>query len=320
MNKDTCWIGIDIGGTNTEVGFVDSSGKFLEYLNFQTKAKASVQLFIKKLRHALDAYISRINETYKVGGVGIAAPNVNYVTGLIESPVNFQWGNIDLVSLLSQYYNVPIRIIKDSYAAALGEMTHGLAKNMKNFVVITIGTGLGSGIVINRELITGAHGLAGEIGHTAAIQYGRHCVCGREGCLEAYVSASGICRTAIEIMNDYSHTSALNSVNPNKLTVKMISEAAASGDDLALHTLDFTAQVLGKKLADIATILNPETFIIAGGVANMGDLLLTPTREYFENQLMPMYKGKIKIIRSNMSNGQAAILGAASLVYEMNKN
>lgn len=225
-----------------------------------------------------------------------------------------------MVKLLSQYYNVLIRIITDSNAAALGEMTHGLAEDRKNFIVITIGTGLGSGIVVNGELIHGTHGLAGEIGHTTAIHYGRHCPCGQEGCLEAYVSALGICRTAIEVLNDNSHTSALNSVNPKKITVKMISEATASRDDLALRTLDFTAQILGRKLADIAAIPNLEAFIITGGVANTGDLLLAPTREYFDNQLMPMYKGKITVLRSNMSNGQAAILGAVSLVNDMNQN
>lgn len=320
MNKKTYWVGVDIGGTNTKVGFVDGSGNFLEHLNFQTNADEPVQLFVEKLKQTLNVYQSRINDINEVGGIGLAAPNVNYVTGLVEAPVNFKWGTIDLVKLLAQYYNVPIRIIKDSNAAALGEMRYGLAKDMKNFIVITIGTGLGSGIVVNGELIHGAHGLAGEIGHTTAIHYGRHCTCGQEGCLEAYVSAAGICRTAIEMLKDNSHTSALNSVNPKKITVKVISEAAASGDDLAFRTLDFTAQILGRKLADIVAILNPEAFIITGGVANIGDLLLTPTREYFENQLMPMYKGKITILRSNMSNGQAAILGAVSLVNDMNQN
>jgi glucokinase len=318
MKNNTYWVGVDIGGTNTKVGFIDRFGNFLIQLDFRTNADAPPKKFVEKLRQILDSSQSRIDKSLKIGGIGLAAPNVNYLSGLIEAPVNFEWGTIDLVKLLKRHYDLPIRIIKDSNAAALGEMTHGLAKNMKNFIVITLGTGLGSGIVVNGEIVNGANGLAGEIGHTVAVDNGRHCACGRQGCLEAYVSANGICKTAIEMLSDKSYHSVLHNMNVNQLTAKVISEAAADGDELALQTLDFTAQILGRMLTDITAILNPEAFIITGGVANTGDLLLAPTRKYFESHLLPMYNGKIAILNSNMRDGQAAILGAASLVFDGN--
>lgn len=319
MNRNVCWAGVDIGGTNTEVGFLDSSGNFLLQAGFPTNAEGSPQKFVDKLRDVLDSNQAQLTHSHEFRGIGLAAPNVNYVSGLIESPVNFDWGTINLVDLLAQHYDIPIRIMKDANAAALGEMKYGLAQGMKNFVVITLGTGLGSGIVVNGELVHGANGLAGEIGHTVAINNGRRCACGRQGCLETYTSANGLRRTTLELMSTKSYNSELREISFNDLTAKMISDAAGEGDQLALAVLDFTAQILGRKLADVVAFLDPEAFIVMGGVARTGDLLLAPTREYFEAHLLTMYKGKVSILRSNMKDGQAAILGAATLVFDANE-
>ncbi|MFQ5649111.1 MAG: ROK family protein [bacterium] len=312
--KEAFFIGVDIGGTNTELGFVDTTGHIFAQRSFATDVHETASSFVAQLEEVVEQECAKLSKERVCKGIGIAAPNVNYLQGTIESPANLKWGTINLVALLQQHYKLPIRIINDANAAALGEMRFGLAKEMKSFVVITLGTGLGGGIVINREILNGSNGLAGELGHMTAVVGGRQCACGRFGCLETYVSANGIRRTAIELMSSRLYDSELCGISFDSLTAKMISDAAHKQDALALEVLAFTGKVLGRKLADVAACLDPEAFILMGGVANTGDLMLKPTRKSFEGYLMPVYKGKIPILLSKMQKGHPAILGATTLV------
>ncbi len=314
MDKQTVLVGVDIGGTNTEVGFVDESGNVVKSTSFATNAHDVAQKFLHKLKSTIDEECARLSDRYVCRGIGIAAPNVNYLNGTIEAPANLNWGTVNLVEILGDDYEQPIRIINDANAAALGEMGFGLAQDMKNFIVITLGTGLGSGIVINGEILHGSSGMAGELGHTTVVVDGRQCGCGKTGCLEAYVSANGIRRTTIELMSQMPYDGVLATVSFDKLTAKMVSDAAHKADPLALAVLERTGSILGRKLADVVACLDPEAFILMGGVVNTGELLLEPIRRHFECHLLPVFRGKVAMLSSEMPAGRPAILGATMLL------
>ncbi len=314
MGKTELFIGVDIGGTNTEVGFVDISGKMVHCTSFSTSAQEVASQFVNRLGNVIHEGVGHLEERYVCKGVGIAAPNANNFHGTIECPVNLGWGTVNLVELLGERVTVPIRVINDANAAALGEMEFGAAKGMRNFVVITLGTGLGSGIVIHGEILNGAHGLAGELGHTMVVAGGRDCGCGKTGCLETYVSANGIRRTALVLMGRKFYKSELTKVSFAEMTAKAISDAALAGDQLALDVLEQTGKVLGRKLADVVAFCDPEAFVIMGGVANAGELLLEPTRRYCIGNLLPAHKGRVCILQSKMKPGEPAVLGAAMLM------
>lgn len=251
----------------------------------------------------------------EIVGVGVGAPNGNYYNGTIENPPNLNWGLVNVKEDIKKYINVPVAVTNDANAAALGEMKFGAAKDMKNFVEITLGTGLGSGIVVNGELVYGHDGFAGELGHTNVKQNGRLCGCGNKGCLETYVSAPGIKRTVFKLLSIVKSESNLRDVSFNNLDSKIIYDAAREGDIIALEAFDYTARILGLALADTVAYLSPEAIILFGGLANAGDLIIAPVKHYMEENLFGAFKNKVKIIPSGLPEGDAAILGSSALIW-----
>jgi glucokinase len=308
-------LGIDIGGTNTVFGFVDKDGKCIVESSIPTCAKEPAADLFERLHQKVDEVYKPISGEYKLIGIGIGAPNANYFKGTVEQPPNLCWGVVNVLEVLKQYYDLPSAITNDANAAAIGEMQFGAAKGMKDFVVITLGTGLGSGIVVNGQLVYGADSFAGEIGHTTVDPEGRECGCGKKGCLEAYSSATGIRRTVFELIATTNTPSELRDISFNLLTAKDISIAANKGDKLALEAFDYTAKILGLKLADTVAYLSPEAIILFGGLALAGDLILVPTKKYMEKYLLPIFRNKVKILPSNLPGGNAAVLGAAALIW-----
>jgi glucokinase len=250
-------------------------------------------------------------------GVGIGAPNGNYYTGSIENAVNLNWrGILPVTEKMRKYFpDITVTLTNDANAAAIGEMVFGGAKNMKDFIVITLGTGLGSGIVTNGILVYGHDGFAGELGHINSQPNGRDCGCGRKGCLEAYASASGIRRTVYWLLSERMIDSELRSVCFNDLTAKMISEAALRGDKIALEAFDYTGFILGSKLADTVACTSPEAIFLLGGLANSRDLIINPTKKYMEENLLPIYRNKVKIMLSSLPDMNAGVLGAGALAW-----
>jgi len=314
--------GIDIGGTNTVFGFVDKDGNCIAEYSMPTNANEESPLFFERLITALKNKFTPLSVNYTLIGIGIGAPNANYYKGTVEQPPNLNWGYVNVVEVMQKHFSIPVVITNDANAAALGEMLFGAAKGMKNFIVITLGTGVGSGIVANGELIYGHDGFAGEIGHTCVYPEGRQCGCGKKGCLETYLSASGIKRTAYEILVATNKKSILSEYSFDNLTPKTISETALKGDEVALETFEISGKILGMQLADSVAYTSPEAIIIFGGVAKSGNLLLSPLKKYFEENLLNIFKGKIKILQSGLEDKNVAVLGAAALIWkeQLNKN
>jgi glucokinase len=309
-------VGIDIGGTNTAFGFVDATGhclyeSFIPTLNDQDAG----QLF-ERLYQAIDESMGRISDTVELCGIGIGAPNANYYKGTVEYPPNLKWGYVNVLDIMSKYSQLRCVITNDANAAAIGEMQFGAAKGMKDFIVITLGTGVGSGIVSGGALLYGHDGFAGEIGHTNVVANGRECGCGRRGCLETYASASGICRTVFSLLADRNDASILRSYSFNTLTAKSLFETAIAGDPIAMEAFGMTGVLLGKALADAVAYTSPEAIILFGGLANAGKLLFEPTYKAMEENMLNIFKGKVKLLPSGMKTGNAAILGAAALLWK----
>lgn len=307
-------IGIDIGGTNTSYGVVDRRGHILAKGKMSTTGHDSIAHYIDELKSAVDACVQEAGVD-KFVGVGVGAPNANFFTGEIAYAPNLPWeGVIPLAKLLSNALNLKVTITNDANAAALGEMMYGAAKGMKDFIVITLGTGVGSGFVTNGQLIYGHDGFAGELGHVIAVRDGRQCACKRYGCLERYCSATGIVITAEEWLEQRNDDTALRA-NRGKITAKDIHEAAEQGDAFALEIFDYTGKILGQTLADAVAITSPEAIIIFGGLAKAGDLILKPVKKYMEDNLLRIFKNKVAIIPSDLPDADAAILGASALAW-----
>ncbi len=315
MERNVC-LGIDIGGTNTAFGLVDARGKILLREYIPTRKEMGPQALFKRIFNALENKVSQAAESFHIAGIGVGAPNGNYYNGTIEYPPNLGWENVDVVKLVKQFMDLPVRITNDANAAALGEMQFGSAKNFKHFIEITLGTGLGSGIVVDGKILYGADGAAGELGHTIVVPNGRLCNCGKKGCLETYCSAEGIRRTVFELMAEMNGHSPLRSIAFTDLTAKEIARLAEQGDAIALTAFDVTARILGRALADASAIFSPQAIILFGGLSQAGDLLLRPLKEYFEQHLMKHQKGKIRILVSGLPESDAAILGAAALIWQ----
>ncbi|MDE6370669.1 MAG: ROK family protein, partial [Duncaniella sp.] len=254
----------------------------------------------------------------KIHGIGIGAPNANYYTGMIEKLVNIPWPTpLPLAQMVSEKFNLPVAITNDANAAAIGEMTYGAARGMKNFIMITLGTGVGSGIVINGQMVYGHDGFAGELGHVVMKRNnGRLCGCGRTGCLEAYCSATGVARTAREFLELRNDPSVLRNIPLDQITSKDVYDAAVNGDKLALEIFNYTGNILGEAFADFVVFSSPEAIILFGGLSKAGELLLKPVRESMEKNLMPMFRGKIKVLVSELKEADAAVLGASALGWE----
>lgn len=318
MNNDShtdITLGVDIGGTNTAFGFVDKQGNLITSSTIPTIATDPADKFFNRLIPQCESLLSSIGNNYNLVGVGIGAPNANYFKGTVEQPPNLKWGTINVVEIIKKHFSLPAVVTNDANAVAIGEFKFGAAKRMKNFVVVTLGTGVGSGIFINGELYYGNNGFAGELGHTIYDPNGRECGCGRKGCLETYVSAGGIKKTTHELLSNSSEKSELREYKYEALTPKIICEAAYSGDKIAIKTYDITSKILGIKLADLVAITNPEAIILFGGLTSAGNILLEATEKYMNTYLLNIFKGKVKLLPSGLSGGASAIVGAAALIW-----
>ena len=309
-------IGIDIGGTNTKFGLVDKEGNSFNEGSIKTHQYEKVEDFVKDLAEELKKIISLQKECV-IKGIGIGAPNGNYFRGTIEFAPNLSWkGIIKLADLFKNYFDYPVILTNDANAAAIGEMIYGAAKNMNDFILVTLGTGLGSGFVANGEMIYGHDGFAGELGHTVVIPDGRQCGCGRKGCLEQYASATGIVKTVIEMLEYAYSDSVLKKYKTEDITSEVIYEAAKKGDKISMDAFDYTGKILGLGLANAVAITSPETIILFGGLSLAGDFIFNPTKKYMEDYLLNIYKNKVKIIPSALNDKNAAILGASAFVWK----
>lgn len=297
--------GVDIGGTNTVVGLVDRAGKVLGTDSVKTQSLPVLEEYVKTVSSMAKELLKKHNVALSdLAGMGIGAPNANYYTGNIEKAPNLPWkqDKVPLAKMISEELGIPVTITNDANAAALGEKMYGAAKNINDFIMITLGTGVGSGIVIDGKLVYGHDGFAGELGHVIIERDGRLCGCGRKGCLETYCSATGIVRTAKERNTPFQ-------------TSKDIYDAAIKGDETAIDIFRETGTRLGRALADMVAFSSPEAIILFGGLAKAGDFIVKYTREAMEENLMPIYKGKVKILLSEMKDADAAVLGASALAW-----
>ena len=311
---NTYSIGIDIGGTNTDIGLVRDDGRCLAKKNLPTNKYYDASVYVSDICDKIKDLMGE-NEVTAIDGIGIAAPAGNFYTGCIENATNLNFkGVIDLAALFHDHLDVPVVVSNDANAAAYGELVYGGAKGMKHFVMFTLGTGVGSGIVVDGKLVHGKTGGAGELGHAILIPEGRPCGCGRKGCLETYTSATGIRRTALEMMEaipDYD--GALRKVDPKELTSKTVGDAAKYGDPLAIKVFEKTGYWLGIALANAVAFSGPEAIFLMGGPVKAGEILLKPTRESFKKHLCFVYDGSVDIRVSELPDNDAAILGAAAL-------
>lgn len=312
-------LGIDIGGTNTDFAFIDREGKTLIEDRIVTNGYNEVEVFLGALNEKIRLACKRLGEKMDVIGIGIGAPMGNINKGTIEHAADLRWkGVIPLAEMISKYTDIPVLVTNDANAAAVGEMIFGGARGMRNFVVITLGTGLGSGIVTDGHLLYGHHGFAGEVGHTIVRpgRTNRECGCGRVGCLETYVSATGIKRTMFKIMADSIEDSTLRKISFHEMTSLHISEAAEKGDVLAIRAFEHTGEMLGLKLADLVAHTNPEAIFLFGGLTLAKGLIMEPTLRAFEENLLSIYRGNVKLLPSELNATSAAILGAAALAWD----
>ena len=313
-------VGIDVGGQTTKLGVVDARGTVLAQTVIRTDTYSDIEPYIAELAEALNKIIKESATEGLIKGIGVGAPNGNYYTGTIENAVNLSWGGtktIQFTKLLSEAMNgLPVALTNDANAAAVGEMTYGAARGMKNFIMITLGTGVDSGIVINGDVVYGHDGFAGELGHVTAVRNnGRSCNCGKTGCLEAYASAIGMARTAREWLELTDEPSLLRSLD--NITSKDVYEAAKEGDKLALKVFDFTGKMLGRSFADFIAFSAPEAIVLFGGLARAKEFLLGPMEDAMNANVLPLWKNKVKIVFSQLKESDAAILGASALAWEL---
>ncbi|MDL2222402.1 ROK family protein [Parabacteroides sp. OttesenSCG-928-N08] len=312
-------VGIDIGGTNTVFGVVDARGTILYSGSIKTGKHAEVKDYIEELAKGLGMVIDQAGGPDKIKGIGVGAPNGNYFNGCIEFAPNLPWkGKIPLAQLISERLGgIPVTLTNDANAAAIGEMTYGAARGLKDFIVITLGTGVGSGIVINGSLVYGHDGFAGELGHVIMRRHnGRQCGCGRQGCLEAYASATGVARTAREYLEIRKDESILREIDPDEITSKDVFDAAMKGDAIALEIFASTGTILGEAFADFVAFSSPEAIILFGGLSKAGDLIMNPIKAAMEKNILKVFEGKTKLLFSQLKESDAAVLGASALGWE----
>lgn len=310
-------IGIDIGGTNTAIGIIDRDGNSMFETSISTTSFPTPEALVAEIYHVINQQLMQWENGYALRGIGVGAPNGNYYSGTVEYAPNLHWkGVVNLHKLFGQHFSVPCFVTNDANAATIGEMLYGNAKGMKNFVMITLGTGLGSGFVSNGTLIYGDDGFAGELGHVVINPDGRDCGCGRKGCLETYVSATGIVRTAHIMLAKHTQPSILRQLSGEELTGKAITEAAREGDPLALEIFDYTARKLGFAIANTVAITSPEAIILFGGLALAGDLIIKPTHKYMEQNMLNIFKNKVQLLGSGIQDRNAGVLGAGALVWQ----
>lgn len=310
-------IGIDIGGTNTKFGIVNHRGEILEKGDIKTDDYPTIELFIDALYDHIKPMLDKHDDGSSLKGIGMGAPNGNYYTGKIEYAPNLHWeGVIPIAELTSQKFGVSCTLTNDANAAAMGEMMYGAARGMKDFIMITLGTGVGSGIVCNGQMLYGHDGFAGELGHIIARPGGRkHWSTGAHGSLEAYCSATGITITAKKLRAE-NPKSLLNDVPEEEINSKAVYDAAIKGDTTAIEVFRYTGQILGESLANFIMFSSPEAIILFGGVIKSGDFIMKPTKEHMEKNLLPIFQNKVQLVFSELKEADAAILGASALVWE----
>lgn len=307
-------VGVDIGGTNTVFGLVDEKGKVLAESHLKTTDYPVVNDFVTALVGGIKKMMSG-KKDLELAGVGIGAPDANFHRGTIEHAPNLAWkGIVPLANLIKKEIKVPVVLTNDANAAAMGEMVFGGAKNMKDFIVLTLGTGLGSGIVVDGKMVYGHTGFAGEVGHMIVVPGGRECGCGRKGCFEAYASATGLVKTVSQMLSEMRDESSLRDVPPAKLTSKMIAEAAAKKDPVAVAAMDYTAEKLAFGIVNSIVFTSPEAIFLFGGLAQAGEMLFKPVNEYLKKHNYVLFKNTVKILPSGISESNGAVLGAAALI------
>ena len=314
-------IGLDLGGTNSVFGIVDSRGEIKATTAIKTQGFEKVEDYVDASVDALKVIIEQVGGIELIKAMGIGAPNGNYYNGTIEFAPNLSWGHngvVPLAKLFSDRLGIPVALTNDANAAAIGEMTYGVARGMKNFIVITLGTGVGSGIVINGQLVYGCDGFAGELGHVIMKrENGRPCGCGRKGCLEAYCSATGVARSARELLHSTDRSSLLRELKAEDITSLDVSIAAGKGDELANEVFEFTGEMLGAACADFAAFSSPEAFIFFGGLVKAGDLIMEPIKRAYDANVLPIFRGKAKFLISGLDGASAAVLGASAIGWEI---
>lgn len=312
-------IGLDLGGTNSEFGVVDSKGEIITTTSIKTQAYPSVDQYVMESVKAVKQIAEQVGGMEKIRAMGIGAPCGNYYKGTIEHAANLVWakGIVPLANMFVNELGIPVVVTNDAKAAAMGEMKYGVAVGMNNFVELTLGTGVGSGIVANGQLIYGFDGFAGELGHMIVEPDGRPCGCGRKGCLETYCSATGVVRTAIAMLEESSEATSLRDIATDKLTSYEVYKAAMAGDAMAQEVFKQTGRRIGIACANIATFLSPEAFIFFGGLAQAGELLLRPIEEAYNENVLSLYKGKARFLMSGLDGAKAAILGASAIAWDL---
>ena len=314
-------VGMDIGGTNTVFGIVDSRGTVLASDSIKTHQFEKVEDYVDAVCERMRPLLEQFGGSDKIKGMGVGAPNGNYYSGTIEFAPNLPWkGIIPLAAMFEERLGIPTALTNDANAAAIGEMTYGAARGMKDFIMITLGTGVGSGIVINGQLVYGHDGFAGELGHVIVDKEGRICGCGRKGCLETYCSATGVARTAREFLVARSEPSLLRNVPAEEIQSKDVYDAAVKGDKLAQDIFEFTGDILGRALANFIAFSSPEAIILFGGLAKSGDYIMKPIQKAMEDNVLNIFKGKTKILLSQLKDADAAVLGASALGWEVKEN
>lgn len=313
-------IGLDLGGTNSVFGIVDRRGSIIATTSVKTQEQNDVEVYVDKCCVALNKIIEEVGGIDKIQAMGIGAPDANFYTGIIDNPANLPWkGEIPLAKMFSERLGIPVAVTNDANAAAVGEMMYGAAKGMKNFIMITLGTGVGSGIVVNGQVIYGSDGFAGELGHVIVDKSSeaRSCGCGRKGCLETYCSATGVARTAKKMLRESDRPTVLRELSIEEITSKDVAIAAGKGDKLAKEIFEYTGKVLGAACADFAAFCSPEAFIFFGGLTKAGDLLMDPIKKAYDENVLFLYKNKAQMIVSELDDASAAILGASALGWEL---
>ena len=313
-------IGLDLGGTNSVFGIVDSRGEIKATTAIKTQGYDKVEDYVDACVKALEPVIEQVGGIGQIKAMGIGAPNGNYYNGTIEFAPNLSWGHdgiVPLADMFKQRLGIPVALTNDANAAAIGEMIYGVARGMKNFIMITLGTGVGSGIVVNGQLVYGSDGFAGELGHVIVRRDGRPCGCGRKGCLETYCSATGVARTARELLSSTDQPSSLRELNPDEITSLDVAIAAGKGDKLANDIYEFTGRILGEACSDFAAFSSPEAFIFFGGMTKAGDLIMKPIKKAYEENVLKIYKDKAQFLVSGLEGSSAAVLGASAVGWEV---
>ena len=313
-------IGLDLGGTNSVFGIVDRRGSIIATTSVKTQGQNDVEVYVDNCCTALKKIIEEVGGIEKIQAMGIGAPDANYYTGIIDNPANLPWkGEIPLAKMFSDRLGIPVALTNDANAAAIGEMAYGAAKGMKNFIMITLGTGVGSGIVVNGQVVYGSDGFAGELGHVIVDKSSeaRSCGCGRKGCLETYCSATGVARTAQMIVSSSERPTLLRNIPLDEITSKDVAIAASQGDEVAKEIFEFTGKILGEACADFAAFSSPEAFIFFGGLTKAGDLLMDPIKKAYDENVLFLYKNKAQMIVSELDDAGAAVLGASALGWEL---